>query len=755
MIKLIKKYFPFLNGSAIDGGIEGLVPAPPKGPQDYWLHTSGWKALPAGSGTGTVGTVTIPTYVAATSSSAGVDGIVKAATFAQANNYYAGDGTWKTLPSQVTYSAFGPATATSAGTAGLVPAPTAADFAKVLSGGGWIAVPAPVTYGAYSSTVDGLVPKFNAVADVGKVLGISGWVTPVTYSKFASKADGLVPGFQPADVGKMLTTDGWTALPGVYNQNQNGLVPKYDAVLDVGKVLGVNGWVALPGQINYEIFSALSNGLVPAPTSADTGKVLGTTGWVNVSSGGASYGNFGLGTAGLVPGYGASDGGKVLGVGGWVNLPSQTTYGVFSNAADGLVPKFSAQVDNGKILSTSGWIAQPTQVTYGQFSNAAAGLVPKFDAIADANKVLGVNGWSTLPQGVTYGVFSTSADGLVPRPTKVGVVLTDGGWTDMPQGSVYSVFSTGNAGLVPAPVIADNGKVLSTGGWIVLPTAAVPAVYQGATTSAIGVAGLVPAATSADLGKWLGADGKWSAPSFTVAFETYSAAKAYGASVPVIGADGEIYISNSAIIAGAAFAAGTAGATWKQLLSMQSKLTGIDVATSAPVTASDTVVTSIGKLQAQLTNLPSLGITWKETQRFEGSATSFGMSIKNASEDVTVLVNAPAGVFNFDIGTQSVVLITAANTANYTLNFRWSSTKTLESVLAVGKSATVTLMVTQGATAYIPATIQIDSVTLMPKWISGAAPSTNNANSIETYSFTIIRDTVTSFKIIASTAYAK
>jgi hypothetical protein len=50
---------------------------------------------------------------------------------------------------------------------------------------------------------------------------------------------------------------------------------------------------------------------------------------------------------------------------------------------------------------------------------------------------------------------------------------------------------------------------------------------------------------------------------------------------------------------------------------------------------------------------------------------------------------------------------------------------------------------TNGATAYYATAFQIDSSAVTPKWVGGIAPSSGNASSIDSYSFTIIKTAAT------------
>lgn len=115
--------------------------------------------------------------------------------------------------------------------------------------------------------------------------------------------------------------------------------------------------------------------------------------------------------------------------------------------------------------------------------------------------------------------------------------------------------------------------------------------------------------------------------------------------------------------------------------------------------------------------------------------------IKGFEEDVNVVASAATGTINFDVSTASVWYYTSNATANHTLNFRYSSGATLNSVLSVGDAITLVWLNTNGATAYYPNVIQIDGSTVTPK--VPAAISAGNASAIDAYSFTIIKTAAT------------
>ena len=125
------------------------------------------------------------------------------------------------------------------------------------------------------------------------------------------------------------------------------------------------------------------------------------------------------------------------------------------------------------------------------------------------------------------------------------------------------------------------------------------------------------------------------------------------------------------------------------------------------------------------------------------SPTETNPYVTSPKEVTTVSGTAITATQNFDALTQGVLYVTASATSNFTLNFRGSSTVTLNNSMAVGASQTVSLLSTNGSTAYYPSAFQIDGTSVTPKWSGGTAPSAGNASAIDAYQFTIIKTSST------------
>jgi hypothetical protein len=120
--------------------------------------------------------------------------------------------------------------------------------------------------------------------------------------------------------------------------------------------------------------------------------------------------------------------------------------------------------------------------------------------------------------------------------------------------------------------------------------------------------------------------------------------------------------------------------------------------------------------------------------------------IRGLEEDVNVVAAAATGTINFDVETASVWYYTTNATANHTLNFRFSSSVSLNTSLAIGDAITLVWLNTNGGTAFYPNVIQIDGNAVTPK--VPAAITGGNVNAIDAYAFTIIKTASATFTVL-------
>jgi len=142
--------------------------------------------------------------------------------------------------------------------------------------------------------------------------------------------------------------------------------------------------------------------------------------------------------------------------------------------------------------------------------------------------------------------------------------------------------------------------------------------------------------------------------------------------------------------------------------------------------------------------------TFTATQTFAGSSSALATILTDAAEVVTVSATAATGTINYDVTTQSVLYYTTDASANWTVNFRASSGTSLNTAMSTGQSVTVAFLVTQGTTAYYNSAVQVDGVSVTPKWQGGSAPAVGNASSIDVYTYTIIKTGAATFTVLAS-----
>ena len=131
---------------------------------------------------------------------------------------------------------------------------------------------------------------------------------------------------------------------------------------------------------------------------------------------------------------------------------------------------------------------------------------------------------------------------------------------------------------------------------------------------------------------------------------------------------------------------------------------------------------------------------------FTGTITG---SVGYLLERANVVATAPPAVTNLDLITAPIIYFTSNSTANITANIRGNATTTLNSMLAIGQSATFVVFM-PNATAYYVNTVRIDNATVTPYWQGGSSISAGNTNSIDIYTFAVLKTANATFKVFAS-----
>ena len=110
---------------------------------------------------------------------------------------------------------------------------------------------------------------------------------------------------------------------------------------------------------------------------------------------------------------------------------------------------------------------------------------------------------------------------------------------------------------------------------------------------------------------------------------------------------------------------------------------------------------------------------------------------------------ATSGTLAINITTSTVWYYTVASTSSFVLNF--TSTASINSLLAIGQSVSVAVLNTTGAaTTSYPTAFQVDSASVTPKWQNGSTPSAGSVSSIDAYTFTILKTANSTYTVLAS-----
>jgi len=162
---------------------------------------------------------------------------------------------------------------------------------------------------------------------------------------------------------------------------------------------------------------------------------------------------------------------------------------------------------------------------------------------------------------------------------------------------------------------------------------------------------------------------------------------------------------------------------------------------STPLVAGDIIASAIVLIEYDGTQF----------QLLNAIATVFdNISVDYIKETTTVSATAATGTINYDVATQSIVYYTTNASANWTLNLRGSASATLNGLMSIGQTISVTFMATQGATAYYNSAVTIDGSAVTPKWQGGATPTAGNINSVDAYTYAIVKTANATFTVFAT-----
>lgn len=156
---------------------------------------------------------------------------------------------------------------------------------------------------------------------------------------------------------------------------------------------------------------------------------------------------------------------------------------------------------------------------------------------------------------------------------------------------------------------------------------------------------------------------------------------------------------------------------------------------------SNTVTGTTAQFNTALTDgdFATLAGTETLTNKTITSALEVNPILRGPEERWSVSATAATGTISLDVLTSGILYYTSNSTGNWTLNIRGDGSNTLNSILTTNDSITVVFFATNGATPFYQTGFTVDGSAVTPKWQNGTAPSAGNANSIDIYSYTIVK----------------
>jgi len=356
----------------------------------------------------------------------------------------------------------------------------------------------------------------------------------------------------------------------------------------------------------------------------------------------------------------------------------------------------------------------------------------------DATNVTNILYYNTTSNELTYAPFPTSGvtAGTYSLVTvnSQGIVTSGAALTtaaSLTSFGASNVTTTANGNLIVSGNLTVNGTVTTVNSTTVNTAEKVLVISSGATTDAqANASGIQVNGTTTKTLEWLTANSAWnSSENFNIA-------------------TGKAYEINSTSV----LTATTLGSTVvnSSLTSVGTIGTGVWQGSIVQPTYGGTGASTLAGANIPVTTVAN---TFTGTQTFSGG-TGLSSIFNNIGEVVQIGNQADgtySGSANAYLSTGSVKYYNTGVGSNWNLNITFNQSSTLNSVLTVGQSVTLAMLVTQGATAYYNTAIYIDnSISPTVYWQGGTAPVAGNASGIDVYNYTIIKTANNAFTVLAS-----
>jgi hypothetical protein len=150
----------------------------------------------------------------------------------------------------------------------------------------------------------------------------------------------------------------------------------------------------------------------------------------------------------------------------------------------------------------------------------------------------------------------------------------------------------------------------------------------------------------------------------------------------------------------------------------------------------------------------SLGVTLNGAETLSAKTLTAPLQtnprLSSPAELTTISATAAGSTVQFDAATTGVLYYTTTSTGNWTLNVRGTAAQTLNNLMTTGDALTIIFMATN-VTAYYANAFNIDGTTsgVTVKYQNGVAFSAGNPNSIDVYTYTIIKTAPSVYTVLA------
>jgi hypothetical protein len=166
-----------------------------------------------------------------------------------------------------------------------------------------------------------------------------------------------------------------------------------------------------------------------------------------------------------------------------------------------------------------------------------------------------------------------------------------------------------------------------------------------------------------------------------------------------------------------------------------------------PIASGGTGATTLAGANIALTNTAQ---TFTATQTFNGTTATSAVKTLNIAEPGNTVGSAPSATTNFYVNSGAVQYYTTNAANNWTLNIAFSSGTSLNTAMATNDSISITMLATQGSTAYYNSAVTIDGTSVTPKWQGGSAPTSGNASGIDSYTYVIYKTASATYTVLAA-----